>query len=92
MARQLVNAFSRSPIPLVHLFRFPKISINHGIVLTDFRETAREVEFEAYDPNIPGHPVKLFYDREQQWFHFPRTHYWAGGPLQVIEIFCGGLY
>lgn len=92
MAAQLAKAFASTPMPLVHLFRFPKISINHGIVLIGCRESANEIEFEAYDPNIPAHPVKLFYDRQTRWFHFPRTHYWAGGPLQVIEIFCGLIY
>lgn len=78
--------------PTVHLFRFPRITINHGIVLFGFEESEREFHFEAYDPNIPAHPVRLIYDRVQRRFKFPPTCYWAGGVLSVIEIYRGGLY
>ncbi len=78
--------------PLVHLFRFPHITINHGILLFRATESDREIRFEAYDPNTPDHSVSLFYDRAARTFHFPRARYWPGGPLQVIEICCGWLY
>jgi hypothetical protein len=50
------------------------------------------LEFEAYDPNIPAHPVKLIYDRQRRKFNFPPSCYWRGGALNVVEIFCGGFF
>ncbi len=91
-ARKLKRSLSKRGITLVHLFRFPRITINHGIVLYGFTETERAIEFEAYDPNIPAHPVKLFYDRKQRKFNFPASCYWGGGTLNAIEIYCGWPY
>ena len=92
MARQLKQSLPKRGLSLVHLFRFPRITINHGIVLYGLTESEQSMEFEAYDPNIPAHPVKLIYDREQRKFSFPPSCYWGGGTLSVMEIFCGGLY
>jgi hypothetical protein len=92
VARQLRQVLRVRPAPIVHLFRFPRITINHGIVLFGATESDAEIRFDAYDPNIPDHPVPLVYDRAARTFSFPRNHYWAGGPVSVIEIYCGGLY
>jgi hypothetical protein len=92
IAKRLCKRVREGRAPAAHLFRFPRISINHGIMLYALAETERDFQFEAYDPNLPGHPVKLHYDRASRTFSFPPTIYWAGGPVNVIEIFRGGLY
>ena len=92
VAQQLAQALLDHRLPLVHLFRFPRITINHGIVLFGAADSERDIQFDAYDPNIPEHPVKLIYERATRTFVFPRTHYWAGGALNVYEIYTGGLY
>lgn len=92
MARQLRQAVSQGSAPMVHLFRFPRITINHGILLFGAVESEQNIQFDAYDPNIPAHPVKLLYDHASRAFHFPPASYWPGGTVSVIEIFRGGLY
>jgi hypothetical protein len=92
MAQQLCQAVRQGSAATVHVFRFPRVTINHGILLFGTAESEREVQFEAYDPNIPAHPVKLIYDRALRAFRFPPTCYWAGGVVSVIEIYRGGLY
>ncbi len=92
VARQLMKSLRERSAPIVHLFRFPRVTINHGVVLFSAAEREGRIEFEAYDPNIPDHPVALIFDLAAQAFSFPRTHYWAGGRVSVIEIYCGGLY
>jgi hypothetical protein len=92
VARQLQQRMRDGVVPLVHIFRFPRITINHGILLFGMVESEQEIQFEAYDPNITARPVKLIYNRSRRAFSFPPTCYWAGGELSVIEIFCGGLY
>lgn len=89
--QQLMRALQTRP-PIVHLFRFPHVTINHGIILFRCTESDEAVEFEAYDPNITEHPVKLIYKRAERTFYFPPAIYWAGGPLQVIEIYWGWCY
>jgi len=92
MAQQLREAVRQGAVPTVHLFRFPRVTINHGLMLFGMAESERDIQFEAYDPNIPAHPVRLIYDRARRAYHFPPTCYWAGGKVSVIEILCGGLY
>lgn len=73
--------------PIVHLVTFPALTINHGMVLFDAVESGDGIEFAAYDPNIPAQPSKLIFHRGSNQFSLPANPYWAGGPLNVIEIF-----
>ena len=92
MARHLVEVFPKRIAPIVHLVRFPQLTINHGIVLFDFIETGAEIRYAAYDPNVPEHPSELIYDRAKRTFLFPRNHYWNGGRVDVVEVYRGWLY
>jgi hypothetical protein len=87
MAAKLKRSLQKSTLALVHLFRFPRITINHGITLYDFTETAEQIEFEAYDPNLPEHPVTLVYEKKRRVFTFAPNIYWGGGVLSVVEIY-----
>jgi hypothetical protein len=91
-ARRLAAIIAAGTPPIVHIFRFPRITINHGIVLYDFNQTPSAVRFSAYDPNVPDHPAELTYDREKRSFHLPRNHYWAGGRIQVVHVYRGWLF
>jgi len=92
MAEKLKRSLRERGVSLVHLFRFPRITINHGIVLFGFAESEPGIEFVAYDPNVPAHPVKLLYDRKRRVFTFEPNGYWGGGVLSVMEIFCDWPY
>jgi len=92
MAEKLKRALQKRGVALVHLFRFPHITINHGIVLYGFTEREQQIEFTAYDPNIPAHPVKLVYEKARRIFTFAPSIYWGGGRLSVMEIFCDWPY
>jgi hypothetical protein len=92
MAEKLKRSIQKRGVSLVHLFRFPRITINHGIVLFGFSESESQIEFEAYDPNIPAHPVKLIYEKKRRAFTFAPNIYWGGGVLSVMEIFCDWPY
>lgn len=92
MAAKLQRSLQKRGVSLVHLFRFPRITINHGIVLYRFTESEQTIEFEAYDPNLPEHPVKLVYEKKRRVFTFAPNIYWGGGVLSVMEIFCDWPY
>jgi hypothetical protein len=89
LSEQLLKAFNERFALIVHLVRFPQLTINHGIVLFGFKEMGSAVLFQAYDPNIPAHPSELIYDRAARTFYYSRNHYWAGGRLDVIEVYRG---
>ena len=90
-AASLLNEIRRGASPIVHLVLFPKLTINHGMVLFDAVEEPGAVKFSAYDPNDPTKPAQLSFDRAARTFSLPANHYWAGGRLDVIEIYRGWL-
>jgi hypothetical protein len=92
MAEKLKRSIARRGLALVHLFRFPRITINHGIALYRFTETEGTVEFTAYDPNLPSQPVTLVYEKKRRAFTFAPNLYWGGGVVSVMEIYCGFPY
>ncbi len=91
-AARLLAGLAAGGAPVVHLVRFPQLTINHGLVLFGTRETERTLEFAAYDPNRPATQARVDFDRATRTFLFPANAYWAGGQVDVIEIFRGWLY
>jgi hypothetical protein len=88
-AMALKAAIRQGGSPIIHLVRFPKLSINHGMVLFGGSVTATGFRFDAYDPNDPEKPTTLSYEAAAQTFSLPANRYWAGGRLDVIEIYRG---
>jgi hypothetical protein len=90
-AAQLVAGIRQNESPIIHLVLFPQLTINHGMVLFEAIETGEAIRFQAYDPNDPEKPSLLLFDCAAQTFFLPANRYWAGGTLDVIEIFRGWL-
>jgi len=88
-AERLLNKIGRGGSPIIHLVRFPKLSINHGMVIFSAQETTEGILFEAYDPNDPEQPTHIAFDRATRIFSLPANRYWVGGRLDVIEIYRG---
>ncbi|MGZ4961882.1 MAG: hypothetical protein ACXWKG_11140 [Limisphaerales bacterium] len=86
-AKSLLNRIGT--LPIVHIVTFPRLSINHGIMLFDARDSEDRVEFLAYDPNIVDRPVHLWFDKTSRSFNFPANHYFAGGKVAAYEIYRG---
>jgi hypothetical protein len=92
MVLQLTCSLAARGAVIVHLFRFPQLTINHGILLYDQTPTATGLKFTAYDPNCPTQPTELTYQTADRTFYLPRNHYWAGGQVNVMETYCGWFY
>ena len=90
-ASSLLAEIRNERSPIIHLVLFPKLTINHGMVLFDASEDADGVCFQAYDPNLPEKPTHVAFDPSTRTFSLPANRYWAGGPLEVIEIYRGWL-
>ncbi len=91
-AQALVKSLKQNRPPVVHLVRFPQLSINHAVVLFDVTETGTEIRFAAYDPNKPEKPALLTYDRARRTFNFPANDYFIGGRVDVYEVYRGWCY
>jgi hypothetical protein len=73
--------------PLIHLLLFPQLTINHGMILFEANEHPEGMSFAAYDPNQPARPAELIYSYNTKSFSLAANQYWAGGRLNIIEIF-----
>ncbi|MHB8520953.1 MAG: hypothetical protein ACYDH9_09350 [Limisphaerales bacterium] len=86
-ADRLAAAIRRDDSPIIHLVRFPRLSINHGMVLFGVTGTAEGLRFDAYDPNDPEQPTRLSFNASLRTFSLPANPYWAGGRVNIIEIY-----
>jgi hypothetical protein len=73
--------------PVVHVADFPKVSINHALLLYAVTETPAEIRFVAYDPNAEARPAILTFTRADGRFRLERTTYFGGGPVDVYEVY-----
>lgn len=91
-AEQLATEVERHGLPVVHILRFPHITINHAVVLFGAKETPSEITFDVYDPNYPRKPATLVFHRASKQFEFPPNSYFAGGKVNVYEVYKSLLY
>jgi hypothetical protein len=82
----LIAALKQNRLPILHLVKFPSLSINHCIVLFSVTETESGWEFESYDPNNADEPEQLTFDGTSQTFFLPPNSCWPGGALNVSHI------
>ncbi|MGD0816021.1 MAG: hypothetical protein ABSA83_20710 [Verrucomicrobiota bacterium] len=86
-AASLFAALKRNVPPIIHLVKIPSLTINHSMILFDAAVTVRGIDFQACDPNNTKKPATLSFDHKTRTFSLPRNHYWAGGVLDIIEIY-----
>jgi len=85
MAEQLISHLRERPL-VVHVVRFPQLSINHAVVVFDAKETEAGIDFVAYDPNEPANPITLLFDRATRTFALGPNNYFEGGRVDAYEI------
>ena len=84
---RLVASIREHGAPIIHLVRFPRLNMNHGMILFAAGEEENGIRFQAYDPNDPSKPSVISYDYATRTFSLPPNLYWSGGTLDIIEIF-----
>ncbi|MBI3851302.1 MAG: hypothetical protein HY298_13660 [Verrucomicrobia bacterium] len=86
-AQALVEALKQNRPPVVHIVRFPQLTINHALLVFDATETETEIHFAVYDPNKPEKPTTLTYDRAKRTFDLPANDYFIGGRVDIYEVY-----
>lgn len=86
LAERLAGDEPGSPAVL-HVVRFPRLTINHAVLVYAVETTERQHRFLAYDPNEAGHPVELVFDRATRRFELPPLPYFPGGPVEAYEVY-----
>ena len=87
MAQQLLDDLERDPPLIVHLVRFPQLTINHAVVIFGSSQNEKEICFRAYDPNHTTQPSVITYDRTSRTFFLTANDYFPGGRVDVYEVY-----
>lgn len=91
-ADELRKEINAGRLPIVHVYRFPKTTLNHALLLYAVHPDEAGWRFRAYDPNNPQRPAELKFDAIRGTFLLERNEYFAGGPVRVYEVYCSLLY
>jgi len=86
-AEELQASVERNGIAVAHVITFPKLSINHALVIYGCVANAEEMKFTVYDPNSPKSPTTLTFDKATKKFTFPENDYFGGGVVNCYEVF-----
>jgi hypothetical protein len=92
IAELLQQTLSTRAVAVVHLVRFPQLSINHAVLIFEAKTTPKVVQFVTYDPNEPETPTIITFDRATGTFHLPPNSYFPGGRVDVYPIYDRSLY
>ena len=87
VAEQLAARLKASGPAIVHVVRFPQLTINHAVLIFDARETGTGIQFVAYDPNDATAPTLITFDRNTRSFCLPRNSYFPGGRVNIYQIY-----
>ena len=91
-ARLLLADLQQNRPPVVHLVRFPQLTLNHAVLAFAAQETPEEIIFSLYDPNQPDTAQTLKFDRATRTFSLPTNHYFLGGRVDAYEVYRSRIY
>ena len=86
-ANKLLVEIPKGAPLVVHLTRFPQLTINHALVIFAAERDDREIRFLTYDPNLPTEPRVLKFDRATRTFLFGPNDYFPGGRVDVYQVY-----
>lgn len=89
-AERLRKAVEARCAPVVHVYTFPALTLNHALVAFAVAEVGSRLRFTTYDPNTPEHSVALDFDRDSGRFELPATPYFIGGRVEAYEVYSTG--
>lgn len=90
-AEDLLLSVRANRAPVVHIFTFPALTINHSVVAYAVEETPTRLRFLTYDPNSPDEVLPMEFDPLLRQFSLPPTVYFIGGPVDAYEVYSGFL-
>jgi len=91
-AEKLIHRLQTERTAIIHLVRFPSLSINHAAVVFAAEEDANQIRFHLYDPNNMEEPAQLIFNRDERRFFFPRNKYFAGGRVDIYLVYDNWAY
>lgn len=91
-ALNLWSAVRARRAPVIHIVKFPQLTINHALLVFGATPTRDEIRFDIYDPNHHEKPEVLTFHRKTRTFTYPPKPYFWGGVVDIYEIYHGWNY
>lgn len=88
-ANELAADVARGHPPIVRLVTFPRITVNHTVLVYEAESSPTQIRFRAYDPNDTDAPALLVFDRATATFRFGGTEYAPSRVVDAYEIYDG---
>lgn len=88
-AEEMLADLARGDLPIVRLVTFPRVRINHTVLVFDADAGPSEIRFRVYDPNDSAAPTELVFARASASFSYTTREYFEGGTVYAYEIFDG---
>jgi hypothetical protein len=93
LARDLISEMEAGhPVPLM-ITNFPHGDLlNHSVLVYAHRPAQQGTDFLAYDPNDPGSPFTLYYDRSARAFWVGPLTYSPAGRVRAFRLYTSPLF
>ncbi len=91
-AHELLQRVHGGETAVLHVVRFPQLTINHAVLVYDAAVSDDGITFSIYDPNRPEVPAVLNYDRATRTFNLPANLYFNGGRVDIYAVYRGFCY
>lgn len=91
-ADEICRSLQSGTLMGVHVYTFPELTINHALLAWSADEEHGRVTIRTYDPNVAETPLDLTFDRAEDRFHLPATHYFKGGPVKAYGVYRNLIY
>jgi hypothetical protein len=65
----------------------PTIELNHTVIVYTYRDAGPHVDFIVYDPNDPGVPGTIRFDRQSRRFASTRVYNTSVGPIRAFRMY-----
>lgn len=84
----LTDLQSSSPT-ILWLYNFPKLDINHAVVVFAAESMGHQIRYSVADPNYTDAPKTLLFDLPTQQFLYQSTFYFPGGSVTARPVYRG---
>lgn len=74
---------------ILWLYNFPKLDINHAVVVYAAERSENQIRYRVYDPNYTDAPKTLEFDPVTNQFIYQPTFYYKGGPVTARPVYRG---
>jgi hypothetical protein len=91
--QRLADTLARNDLFIAYLTTFPKLSINHAVIIYGRRPATRAdiaagvLHYFVYDPNHPDRPRDMAYDTHRRMFSYQKDWDFVGGKVTVLQVY-----